>query len=150
MSEKLNSRQRWHHAIAVSLAMLGFAAVAPQACAQQIAQPADTAAVASSDALTVVRDPETGVLRAPTGAEVQAMQLSLKAKTMMQVRVAPAATQQKYHASGARGSRLTDEFMSTAVVVRNPDGSLERQCLEPGHSALGVHAHPQANQPVVE
>lgn len=149
MSEKLNSRQRWHHAIAVSLAMLGVAAAAPQAAAQQIGAP-DTAAVASSDALTVIRDAETGKLRAPTGAEMQAMELSLKAQRMMQVRVAPAATQQKYHASGARGSRLTDEFMSTAVAVRNPDGSLERQCLEPGHSAQGVHSHPQANQPVVE
>jgi hypothetical protein len=148
MTEKLNSRQRWHQAAAVSLALLGLAAFAPLANAQQISQPAAADAVESTNALTVTRDAETGALRAATGAEEQALQLAAKARQML--RVAPAATQQKYHANGARGARLTDEFMSSMVVTRNPDGTLERQCLEPGHSELGAHTHPQANQPVVE
>jgi uncharacterized cupredoxin-like copper-binding protein len=146
MSEKLNSSQRWLQAAAISLALLGAAALPSLAAAQQIGQP--ESAVESTDALTVVRDAETGKLRAATGQETQTMSLAAKAKSML--RVAPAATLQKYHRNGARGTRLTDEFMSSAVVVRNPDGSLTRECLEPGHSELGVHSHTQANQPVTE
>lgn len=124
-----------------ALALAVLAACALPAAAQQIG------ATDSADAMTVVRDADSGKLRAATGQEMQAMQA---AKAKMALRFAPAPTLQKYHPNGARGVRLTDEFMSSSVAVRNPDGSVQMQCLEPGHSALGAHAHPQANQPVTE
>ena len=136
MSEKVLARQR---ALCAALALLGAAALPLQAAAQQ--------AVESNDAMTVVRDADTGKLRAATGQEMQAMQA---AKAKMALRFTPAPTLQKYHPNGARGVRLTDEFMSSSVAVRNPDGSVQMQCLEPGHSALGPHAHAQASQPVTE
>jgi hypothetical protein len=77
------------------------------------------------------------------------MQQIARARTML--RVARAPTLQKYHPNGARGTRLTDEFMSSSVAVRNADGGVNMQCLEPGHAAAvphGIHSH--TNRPVEE
>ena len=81
----------------------------------------------AADAQRVVRDPETGALRAPTAEEAAALQ-NLTARRALQLRAAPAAPLQKFHASGARGVRLTDEFMSYSVMVRQADGTLAEQC----------------------
>ena len=83
--------------------------------------------------LTVVRDPETGLLRAPTADELSAMQL--RAAKSQSLRVAPAVPMQKYHSSGARGARMTDDFMSFAVAVRKADGSVDTQCFETKQAA---------------
>src|SRR3954469_11390806 len=128
MSEKLKSGQDWWQAAAAGVALLSVAALPLQAAAQQTNEPA---AVESASALTVVRDADTGKLRAPTAQELQELQSAAKAKAM---RVAPAPTLQKYHPNGARGTRLTDEFMSSSVAVRNANGGVDMQCLEPGHS----------------
>jgi hypothetical protein len=99
--------------------------------------------------MTVVRDAETGKLRAPNGQELQTMKLAAEARMMM--RAAPAAAMEKFHVTGAHGARLTDEFMSSAVVVRNAKGGLDMQCLEPGHSAQAAHSvGSHATQPVEE
>lgn len=83
----------------------------------------------AGDRLVVVRDPETGMLRAPTAAELEAM--AARASRQAEVRIgAAAAPQQKAHASGARGVRLTDDFMSYAVVTRAADGRLVKQCVD--------------------
>lgn len=85
-------------------------------------------APASTDQMTVVRDAETGQLRAPTTAEIDALQL--KAGRNTSLRAGPAATAlQKFHRSGARGLRLTDEFMSQSVAVRRADGTLDQNCV---------------------
>lgn len=127
--------------IAAGLAVLAGAACALPAAAQQIGD------AATADAMTVVRDAHSGKLRAATSEEAQALHA---ARASMAPRMAPAPTLQKYHPNGARGVRLTDEFMSESVAVRNPDGSVQMQCLEPGHSAMGPHSHPQSIQPVTE
>jgi hypothetical protein len=86
---------------------------------------AQEAPVQSTDSITVSRDAETGKLRAATPEEVNA----LKA------------------AGAARGARLTDEFLSQSVAVRQPDGSVAEQCFD-SHDAANnavavahVHTH---------
>jgi hypothetical protein len=91
------------------------------------------AAPSGTDSMTVVRDADTGKLRAPTAAEVEALQL--KAARTTNLRTGPATTLQKFHASGARGVRLTDEFMSYAVAVRHADGSIHENCLHTQEAA---------------
>lgn len=132
MCEKVKSGQ-WL-AVALGLTLLG-------------GLPLAASAQASANGMTVVRDAATGQLRAPTAEEQQTLQ---EAGARTQMRAAPAPTLQKYHSNGAHGARLTDEFMTTAVVTRAADGRLQMQCLEPGHSGQTPHpAHTQL-QPVTE
>lgn len=118
MSQKHPSGLRLLRAAGITLALLGLAG--QSAIAQE-------AAPSSNESLTVVRDAETGKLRNATSAE----QAALAAQGVKRnARVAPKATQPKTHASGARGTRLTDEFISSSVAVRKPDGNLEMQCFD--------------------
>ena len=94
---------------------------------------ATPAGVDGSANLTVVRDPESGLLRAPTADEFNAMQL--RAAESQSLRVAPAVPMQKYRSNGARGARMTDDFMSFAVAVRKADGSVDTQCFETKQAA---------------
>jgi hypothetical protein len=127
MSEKLKACLRALSAAGIALAAFNAAA--------QSAQP-QTAAVESTDRVTVVRDATTGELRAPTQDEAAALKSSAR-KSLL--RVAPPATLQKSHRSGATGVRLTDEFISSVVAVRQPDGSLS---ISEAHSADGATKAP--------
>jgi hypothetical protein len=111
MFQKQQTGLRALRAAGIALALMGFAG--QSAIAQE--------AVVSNESQTVVRDAETGKLRGATAAEAVALKAqSVKANA----RIAPKATLQKSHSSGARGARLTDEFMTTSVAVRNADGSI--------------------------
>lgn len=135
MSQKYLSRQRIVCAAGITLALLSLATSAS----------AQEAPVQSTDSITVSRDAETGKLRAATPEEVNALKAAGAARAM---RVSPKPTQQKIHgASGARGARLTDEFLSQSVAVRQPDGSVAEQCFD-SHDAANnavavahVHTH---------
>ena len=121
-------------AAGITLALLGLAI--QSAAAQEV--PAQ-----SADSMTVVRDAETGKLRAPTAAEQAALQSQAQARASgnaSAMRAAPKATQQKFHASGARGARLTDEFVNSAVAVKKPDGSVEMQCFDSHDAAKSAVA----------
>jgi hypothetical protein len=147
MSQQQKARWCGWKPVGAGLALLGAAAFPVLAAAQQ-AQPANQLTSAPTDAITVVRDAETGKLRAPTAEELETMRATTKVRSL---RTAPAATQQKFNANGAYGVRLTEEFVSQAVVVRNAKGGLDKQCLAPGHSAQGVHgAGSHINQSVEE
>lgn len=105
-------------------------------------------AVQSMDAQTVSRDAATGQLRAATPEE-QAVLVAQKAAK--QARVSPKPTLQKYHATGAAGVRLNDEFLSTSTAVRTPDGKIEMVCNEThGEAAAAPHVHTAATTPVTE
>lgn len=135
MSQKHPSGLRLR-AAGITLALMGFAS--QSALAQE-------APVASNDALTVVRDAETGKLRGASAAEAAALKTQ---SAKVNARVAPKPTLQKFHSSGARGARLTDEFMSTSVAVRNADGSITVSHGD-AHSADSTgHAH--TTSPVTE
>ena len=111
MFQKQQTGLRALRAAGIVLALMGFAG--QSAIAQE--------AVVSNESQTVVRDAETGKLRGATPAEAVALKAqSVKANA----RIAPKATLQKTHSSGARGARLTDEFLTSSVAVRNADGSI--------------------------
>jgi hypothetical protein len=85
------------------------------------------AAAQQADSLTVTRDPATGQLRAATAAEQATMRAAAQSQfqSRARIRVAAPRVQQKVHASGARGVRVTDEMLSSSVAVRAPDGHVE-------------------------
>jgi hypothetical protein len=126
MSQKHLSRQRIICAAGVTLALLG--GVSQSASAQE---------VQSTESMTVSRDAETGKLRAATADEITALKAAGAAKAM---RMSAKPTQQKVHASGARGARLTDDFMSQNVAVRQPDGSMVEQCFDSHDAASNAVA----------
>jgi hypothetical protein len=127
------------------VALAGAAAALPLA-AQAGEEPAADAAVSSTDSQIVVRDAATGQLRAATGDE---------AKALLQLRAGHAQGQtlklmHRKHPSGAVGVRLTDEFMSHSVVVRQPDGRLTEYCFSTAEEAeatvkSAAPAAPQSN-----
>lgn len=117
MSQKHQSGQRLLCAAGITLALLGLAC--QTATAQEIQ------ADAQSDALTVVRDAATGKLRNATAEEHASLKAQSPNARVRTLRAAPQAFQQKYHSSGARGVRLTDEFTSSVHAVRQPDGSIK-------------------------
>lgn len=132
MSEKITACQRFLNA-AGSLVLLGLVAVPLQAAAQDKPASAPPGDVQSSDNLTVVRDADTGKLRAPTPEEHQAMKA--RADQSKDMRIGTKHMLPKAHASGARGTRLTDESVSTSVMVRMPDGSIQEQCFDSREAA---------------
>jgi len=127
MFEELKSYQRFCNAALMGLALAGASAVSVQAHAQQ------------ADGMTVVRDATTGELRAPTAQEHAALQQKAQAKAAAS-RVAKQVPLQKYHPNGARGVRVTEEFTSSVVAVRNTDGSIGKQCVEGEGSEHAAHA----------
>ena len=110
-----------------SYALAGVAALALPAIAQEApvrAAQAQSAVAATSNQI-VVRDGNTGQLRAASPDEANSLREQHAAGKL---RLAPQSTLPRVHSSGARGARLTDEFMSYSVVVRQPDGSLKEFC----------------------
>lgn len=138
----LNSLQRL---LGAGVAGLALCAIVLPATAQQAQQEA----VQSVDSVTVTRDADTGKLRPATSEEQQA----LHAAKLRQLRAVTQSALTKYHASGARGARLTDEFLSSSTAVRKADGTIEMVCNE-NHGgtehAAHVHTAVAANTPVTE
>jgi len=120
----------------VGLAVLPLQALANGGAAEA-AKPAQ--ALASVDATAnqiVVRDADTGQLRAATPDEARTLHSSRPVASSLRRSAAVAATPQaRFHYSGARGARLTDEFMSYSVLVRQPDGKLAEICFDSKEAA---------------
>lgn len=141
MSQKHPSGQRVLCAAGITLALLGLSAGAA-------AQEADQQ---GAESLVVVKDAETGRLRAPTAAEAAALKMQADAaKSMM--RAAPQKPLSKVSRSGLRGFRVTDEMMSQSVAVRKPDGGIERQCFDSHGAGADAVAkgHVHSTQAVTE
>jgi len=133
------------------LALVGIAALPLQALAHdghaEAAKPAQAQAPVDANAQVVVRDAATGQLRAATPEEAQALHASRAGVATLRKSAVAATPQARFHPSGARGARLTDEFMSYSVVVRQPDGSLATLCFESreeADAALKAAASPVA------
>jgi hypothetical protein len=133
------------------LALVGIAALPLQALAHdghaEAAKPARAQAPVDANAQVVVRDAATGQLRAATPEEAQALHASRAGVATLRKSAVAATPQARFHPSGARGARLTDEFMSYSVVVRQPDGSLATLCFESreeADAALKAAASPVA------
>ncbi len=138
MSQHRHSGQRLLCAAGI-IALLGLA---QPAMAQEATQ-------STAQALTVVKDAETGQLRAPTAAEAAALQAKA-ATARSAMRQAPQTILSKTHRSGLRGFRVTDDMLTMSVAVRKPDGSIERQCFEAHDGAADAKGHVHSTQAVTE
>lgn len=128
-------------AAAVGFAVPLAASAGPAAAMTDTAIAAETA---SADAQIVVKDLDTGRLRAATAEEAQALH-----RGHAQLRGANRhQTEAKSHWSGAQGARLSDDFMNFSVVVKRADGSFVELCVEgPEATARVVKAAPQYTRP---
>jgi len=122
---------------AIGLGAAAFALAAPIPAAAQsspVAAPAaDVSETPSADAQIVVKDGDTGRLRHATPEEARALHSG-----RAQARRAAAAPESSSHWSGARGARLTDDFMSFTVVVKRADGKLVELCVEGAETTAKV------------
>lgn len=131
----------------VSLALLAGAALPLQALAIEQAKSVPIG-TEQDDSMIVVRDAETGLVRAPTAAEVNAMQARKDAKAR-NFRAAARPALQKYHHSGARGARISPDQESISVAIRRPDGTVETECFDSpaaAQAALGSGSLTTATQ----
>lgn len=100
------------------------------------------AAALPAAAQTVVRDAETGQLRAPNAEEARALQGNNNQRRAL--RSTLAAPQQRTLASGAVMAELDESTHMYSVARRLPDGSVSRECVQGEDTAL--HAlHKPAN-----
>jgi hypothetical protein len=137
MIEKLKAYARSAGTTGAVVMVAGVVALPLQATAQDnpAATPAPAqGAVSATSSQIVVRDAATGQLRAPTAEEAQALNSQSSqggqgaARQQRRASSAPSLPMPKAHADGARGARLTDEFMSYSVLVRQPDGRMAEVC----------------------
>lgn len=142
MSQNYPSGQRLLCAAGITLALL--APTVQAANAQETAPQ-------SAESLTVVKDPATGQLRAPTAAEAAALKAQADA-AKSRLRMAPQTVQKIVSPKGYVGWQMTDESMSMSVAVRKPDGSIERQCFDSHGAGADAVAkgHVHSNKAVTE
>ena len=105
------------------------------------------ARAAGQEGMVVVRDPQTGKMRAPTPDELK----ELRAKTPPSAAMAgPREPSAVSRGDGARGGRLGARNMVYDVVTRGADGKLTRRCMQgdaPAHpldhggNDAGQHNH---------
>ncbi|MFC0131691.1 hypothetical protein CR105_12660 [Massilia eurypsychrophila] len=119
-------------AAGISFALLGAIAMPTQAVAGDTH--AEPITAQHDDHLTVVRDAETGKLRPPTPEEFAVMQQARAAKAR-NFRAAPRPALQKYHRSGARGARVSDEFEVLSVAASKPECAADTACADVNDAA---------------
>jgi len=92
-------------------------------------RPEAQVSTASMPALKAYKDPETGALRAPTQAELEADAAAANASSSARSRFARVAAPQALNASkGGRKVVLDESTMQFSVVTRMPDGTLAEYC----------------------
>jgi hypothetical protein len=85
------------------------------------------ARAAGQDGMVAVRDPQTGQMRAPTAAELQALAPAPVATLRAQV---PLSSMVVTNPNGSRSLRLGERGQIYSVVKRAPDGKLVEQCVQ--------------------
>jgi len=83
------------------------------------------AAVSAQEGMAVVRDAVTGKLRAPTAAELRAMQ----SKAPKPLQMAAPQPRSSVRADGTRQLELGERGMVYSVMTRSLDGTLASRCL---------------------
>jgi hypothetical protein len=99
------------------------------------------ASAAGQEGMVVARDPQTGQLRAPTAAEMQALAAQRPATL-----APPAPPKVIKRADGSRQARVGETGMVYAVVTRDADGHLAQQCVQGEPAASAALARPAAIQ----
>jgi hypothetical protein len=111
-------------------------------CAAVCAALPPAAAAQEQSGMVVVRDAQTGQLRAPTAAEMRALAPPASAALR-----APAQPALVTHPNGARQVRLGERGLVYSVVTRDADGKLHDQCVQGAAAAdKAVHAPAPAGQ----
>ena len=130
-----------HRLTAIVTALAGAVALPLAAQTAQNPQVQSEPAAPAADAMTLVRDADSGKLRAPTAAEAHELRNSRRyaaeARADHGGRAERTAIEPRAHRSGARGARMTDESLHQSMIVRNADGSTTLQCFDPKE---GMHA----------
>lgn len=120
-------------ALATCVALVGLASLPTLAVAHDDASIAQRGApvpsVSSVSGQTVVRDGASGQMRSATAEEAHALHAKGQVHAFAHRRAA-ATAMSRAHSSGAQGARLTDEFMTYSVLVRQPDGRLMSICFD--------------------
>lgn len=125
------------------MVFLPLAALAFPACAQQAeSRQAEPQKVQTQEGMVVVRDADTGELRAPTSEEARALHPRTNASAAGTAAPAPKMVTGP---GGRRSVQLGDRHMVYSVVTRGADGKLEEQCVHGAHAAehalQGTHKH---------
>ena len=102
------------------------------------------ARAAGQDGMVVVRDAQSGQLRAPTAAESQALRAAAPPNTTMTA-ARPAAAATLTRPNGARGVRVGESTMVYDVVTRGADGKLSSECVQGAAAAERALQHPNAD-----
>ena len=119
-----------------------WAALPPKAGAQQ--QPQLQQGPQGQQGMVVVRDAQTGQLRAPTAAEMRALAPPPASASMSPQSQPPMVT----HPGGSRHVRLGERGLVYSVVKRGADGKLEEQCVLGAAAAeKALNASPGAGAP---
>jgi len=118
--------------------LLAAGALATLCAATTLAPPPAHAAgqAAGPQGMVVVRDPQTGQLRAPTADEARALTGSAAQ------RKAPAGHVETVGPGGSRKVQLGRSALVYSVATRGPDGKLEEQCVSGEHAAHAALTHP--------
>lgn len=103
------------------IAALPLAALAAALCHMQPA----AAAAQSQEGMVVVRDAQTGQLRAPTADELKALRPHAAASLRPQVKPALVV-----HPDGSRQVRIGEHGMVYSVVTRDADGKIAEHCVQ--------------------
>jgi hypothetical protein len=92
---------------------------------------------AGQEGMVVVRDAQTGQLRAPTAAEAAA----LHSKSSL-LRQAPAQRVESVGPAGSRKVQMGKSALVYSVVTRDGDGKLAEQCVSGEQAAHAAVMHP--------
>lgn len=134
--------------ITASIALLGIAVTAAQAeGAIQSAEPAATATSVSPQSVRVMRDRDTGKLRAPTEEEQAAERAARKASGIAEPSGLRTPLAVRQHANGMRSAVLGPDYLITLRAERGADGKLIVKHSDP---ALGPSSEPQPQQRATE
>lgn len=124
------TRPRLHGPVALLTALSGVLAAGAAIAAEPAAQaPAQPAAAAQAQARVVVRDAQTGLLRAPNEEELIAMQA--REKAMARTAAAPKTTVVRKYSGGMRGAVLGTEHLVSIQAQRRADGTVDVSHADP-------------------
>lgn len=125
------TRPRLHGPVALLTALSGVLAAGAAIAAESAAQaPAQPAAAAQAQARVVVRDAQTGLLRAPNEEELIAMQA--REKAMARTAAVPKATTMvRKYPGGMRGAVLGTEHLVSIQAQRRADGTVDVSHADP-------------------
>ena len=98
----------------------------------------------SQPGMTVVRDPVTGKLRAPTPEELKVLRAKTPPRAGLQAAQPAEPKVLERRPDGARGVRLGEKTLVYEVVTRGADGKLSSQCVHGDDAAAHAVANPDA------